>query len=224
MNNTDAQPRPLRRNAKQTRSRLLEAAGLQFATQGYRAANLRQICEDAEANLGAVRYYFGGKENLYREVLVQAGKGLTQAKPLPTLAQSENAQIALRDWIRYFFELLLIRRAAHPYMSRLVAREMAEPTGAFEHLLTNVLQPVRQALVEIVTDLSGLRPRDKVVQELSSHVLFLCLQYELARPILEGLGQSRPKQPKQIQALADRVHTFALAGILAHRQPQSKRA
>src|SRR5215472_16229012 len=50
-----------------TEKRLLEAAGEIFAEHGYRAATVRQICEKARANIAAVNYYFGDKEEFYMQ-------------------------------------------------------------------------------------------------------------------------------------------------------------
>ncbi|MBH5320040.1 TetR/AcrR family transcriptional regulator [Paenibacillus sp. GSMTC-2017] len=45
--------------------RILLAAKKLFASQGYDGTTIRQICEEASANVALVSYHFGGKENLY---------------------------------------------------------------------------------------------------------------------------------------------------------------
>src|SRR5712672_3065728 len=52
----------------ETRQRLLEAAGEVFAEHGFRNATIREICEKAKANIAAVNYHFGDKEELYAAV------------------------------------------------------------------------------------------------------------------------------------------------------------
>lgn len=46
--------------------RILLAAKKLFAKQGFDGTSVRQICEEAGANVALVSYYFGGKENVFR--------------------------------------------------------------------------------------------------------------------------------------------------------------
>lgn len=51
-----------------TRTQFLDAAERQFASRGYDGATIRAIAEAAGANLGALHYYWGSKQALFREV------------------------------------------------------------------------------------------------------------------------------------------------------------
>src|SRR5215472_2401527 len=55
-----------------TKTRLLEAAGEEFAEKGFEAARVRSICRRAGANLAAVNYHFGDKEQLYVAAVLEA--------------------------------------------------------------------------------------------------------------------------------------------------------
>jgi AcrR family transcriptional regulator len=56
-------------DGKDTREKLLDTAERLFAAQGFDATSLRQITTEAGANLAAVNYHFGSKEDLIVEVL-----------------------------------------------------------------------------------------------------------------------------------------------------------
>ncbi|MFC4768110.1 TetR family transcriptional regulator [Effusibacillus consociatus] len=45
--------------------RILLAAKKLFAKQGFDGTSVRQICEEAGANVALVSYHFGGKENVF---------------------------------------------------------------------------------------------------------------------------------------------------------------
>ncbi|BCG59764.1 TetR/AcrR family transcriptional regulator [Paenibacillus sp. URB8-2] len=45
--------------------RILQAAKKLFAQQGFNATTVRQICEEAGANVSLVSYYFGGKDKVF---------------------------------------------------------------------------------------------------------------------------------------------------------------
>jgi AcrR family transcriptional regulator len=64
-----------------TRERLLTAASRLFAEHGFRGASVRDICNHAGANPGAVSYHFGGKRQLYRAVLRRATARLADLTP-----------------------------------------------------------------------------------------------------------------------------------------------
>jgi len=205
---------PRRRDAAATRARLLAAAGEAFAADGYRGANLRRICASADANLGAVRYYFGGKLGLYREVLLDAYRDLLGAEPLPPLPR-DDPERALRVWLGYFLRMIVIRRRAHPYLSRVLSKELAQPTEVLDEIVRLVIAPMRAGLARIVAQITGAGARSREVAEKTNLVIFLCIQFEMVLPVLERLRTPPPATPAGVGRLAERVHRFALAGLRA---------
>lgn len=51
--------------------KIVLAAKKLFAKHGYDATSVRQICEEAGANVALVSYYFGGKESVFYEIFKQ---------------------------------------------------------------------------------------------------------------------------------------------------------
>ncbi|MGX1101373.1 TetR/AcrR family transcriptional regulator [Amorphus sp. MBR-141] len=58
-----------RRNAAETRQRILEAALVEFGARGLDAARIEDIAAQAETNRRMAYYYFGSKEGLYLAAL-----------------------------------------------------------------------------------------------------------------------------------------------------------
>lgn len=55
--------------AADTKARILDAAEQLFIESGYEAMSMRQVTSNADVNLAAVNYHFGGKESLIQAVL-----------------------------------------------------------------------------------------------------------------------------------------------------------
>ncbi|MFD0698163.1 TetR/AcrR family transcriptional regulator [Paenibacillus sp. GCM10027628] len=86
------------------RTRILLAAKKLFAKNGYDATSVRQICEEAGANVALVSYYFGGKESVYHEIFKQ----FFPTNKFPEFFSIEDPVEGIRTIIR---EVVLIRNA-----------------------------------------------------------------------------------------------------------------
>ncbi|MCB9832926.1 MAG: CerR family C-terminal domain-containing protein [Planctomycetes bacterium] len=201
--------------ADSTRTRLIMAAGEAFAEHGYRGANLRAICAAARANLGAVRYYFGGKMELYRETLLDAVRGVIADEADELRRQGSDPEEDLRRWIEVFLRVVLYRRARHPYLSRLFAMELAHPTGVIDDLVGVAIGPARDGLRQIIARLTGRGPRERAVAERANMIAFLCVQFEVLRPLVNRLGPRAPESMAEVRALGRRIHAFVRAGLVA---------
>lgn len=65
---TNAESKPRRTDAKK---RVLEAAEVLFAKHGFDAVSIRDITKSCGANVAAINYHFGGRENLVAEVMLR---------------------------------------------------------------------------------------------------------------------------------------------------------
>jgi AcrR family transcriptional regulator len=210
--------------AARTRRRLIDAAGELFAARGYQNASVRDICGRAGANLAAVKYHFGNKEGLYREVLLGAHRELRDREPIPRLEHFKTAELALTEWIRFTLRLVLLRRPSHPYVGRVLARELQQPTAVLTDLVQLVMQPVRKELERIIGTLLGPANSRARRGQLANFVLGLCAFHEFGRPVLERAGFPPPTREADVDRLADEVGAFALSGIRDARRRASHRA
>lgn len=64
-----------------TKERLLDAAECLFAEHGYTGTSLRMISQQASVNIASANYYFGGKEGLWKAVMMNEAmeKGTVRA-------------------------------------------------------------------------------------------------------------------------------------------------
>ena len=121
-----------------TRERLFQAGTRLFADSGYRGASVRDICNLAGSNPGAVSYHFGGKRQLYRAVLRRAADGLASLGPQPENENGENEKVSVVEALR----LLLNRMQANDAATRLLLRDLADGGAVAVESLTPPLRTV----------------------------------------------------------------------------------
>ena len=85
-----------------TRERILKAALKLFARKGIEGSSLRDITAEAGANLQAVDYHFGSKDDLVMAVLAQCAKPLIEKsiRELDALEKESGESLAIADIIR----------------------------------------------------------------------------------------------------------------------------
>ena len=196
-----------------TRQRLLDAAGAVFAEHGFRRATVREICRQAKANVAAVNYHFRDKEGLYAAVLRETHREAHEKYP-PTLGlgPAPTPPERLHAFVRSFL-LRLFDPGRPAWHGLLMAREMVEPTAAFEAVIEESTRPRYDLLQNIVRDLLGPQEREERVWLCASSVLGQCLHYHHARHVLARLHGGLPPCMRDVEGLTNHIVEFSLSGI-----------
>jgi AcrR family transcriptional regulator len=214
---------PLKSNSEEstsTEQRLLQAAGEIFAEFGYRAATVRQICEKAGANVAAVNYYYGDKERLYQAVL----RSVPDAHAVKYPSRSGlSAEATAPEQLRAYVQSLL-HRVFDPgrpgWHSKIIAREMVEPTRALDSLLEEVARPLHRELAGIVRLLLGASATDEDVRFCGLSIMGQCVYYHHARTVLARIYPEQKYGAKDVARLVQHISEFSLAALreLAQRR------
>jgi AcrR family transcriptional regulator len=131
-------PRAARADGEQTRERLLMAGLRLFAEKGYAQTSTREIAAAAQANIGAIAYYFEGKAGLYKAlynmpIAQELGQLPAQAATPPAEQQLQaNPQAWLRAHLAAFYSEFTESHKCGELVrlcTRLHMREMIDPTG-----------------------------------------------------------------------------------------------
>lgn len=207
----------------ETRERLLEAAGEVFAEQGFKAATIREICERAHANIAAVNYHFRDKETLYLEAANYA-MGLLEAKlrPLDAPPADASPEQVLKDFVSRFLSGLLGDKPA--WHSKLMARELVEPTSFLHRLIEEVCRPHMRQLASIVRRIVGNHTSPEQMNMCCNSIVGQCVIYAHSRPVLARLYPQDVTTPEFVERLADHITRFSLAGLKELTRSARKRA
>ena len=199
-------------NSIETEKRLLEAAGEIFAQYGYRAATVRQICEKAGANIASVNYHFGDKEGLYLAVLRSVPNANAEKYPSSLgLRPGATAEQKLRAYVQSLLQRVF-DEGRPGWHTKLIAREMIEPTRALDALLEEVARPVHQELAAIVSELLGPGASEAVVRRCTLSVMSQCVYYHHARTVIRRLYPEQKYSPEEIEQLATPHHSILPRG------------
>jgi TetR/AcrR family transcriptional regulator, regulator of cefoperazone and chloramphenicol sensitivity len=217
--------RKQRKDARDTRQRLLAAAAEVFAEKGFWEATHAEICKKARTNTAAVNYHFGSKENLYVEAWKHAFDRSIQAHP-PDGGVAPDAPVQERLHGRI---LAFMHRIADPDNREveIMHKEMANPTGLLSEAIRQVLEPMRRDTRAIVQELLGDGADEQQGRFCAMSIISQCFGPMLhLRRIKKTSDASQPGGPPMqfaVEELAAHITHFSLAGIRGIREELQKK-
>ncbi len=134
-----------------TKEALLLAAGELFAERGLAGTSVRAIARKAGANLAAVNYHFGSKENLYTEALRYVIRG-HQREPLRNLVPDDATGLSRQELSNVLADIIRTRFADLMFSGRpawrtvLAFRAIQSSSPALAALIDEDLGPDSRAL------------------------------------------------------------------------------
>ena len=197
-----------------TKARLLEAAGEEFAEKGFEKATIRGICDRAGANVAAVNYHFGDKEQLYARAVIEAHR-CEMREPedwRSAVSHIDEPKEQLRQFIAHFLTRVLAIEEEESWHHTLMLRELLRPTQASETLVREVIRPKFDLLRGF---LRKLRPEadERRLNALAFSVVGQCMHYKMARKLAQRLIGATEFAKLDVDYLTDHITTFSLAGL-----------
>lgn len=205
-------------SASDTKTRLLYAAGECFAEKGFHRTSLREICRLAELNVAMVKYYFGDKAGLYAAVLEhchQCGppRFLQEMGQTPTTPPEAR----LRQFVRAM--VARARGGDRPaWCGRILNRELVEPTEVRAEFVRREIKPVSELLLALVQELAGPGLSRQQTIRCALSIVGQCLHHRVAAGNIALLYPDYEYTPAELDALAEHIAAFSLAGLAALRR------
>lgn len=113
------------------KNRILLAAKKLFAENGFEGTSVRQICEEAGANVALVSYHFGGKENVFGALFEHFFPNDEVSGIDPDLDPAEGVRLLIREVTLY--------RYYEPELIRIVQQEIILNTPRIQKIRQHVM-------------------------------------------------------------------------------------
>jgi len=199
-----------------TRERILNRAEILFAQRGYRAVSIREITTAARCNLAAVNYHFGNKKNLYLEVfqsrwIPRAREVRENFRKTLTAGGAVTPDAVVRSLAQAFLEGPLTDEVRFRH-SQLMAREIAQPSAAFDQVAEKILQPFFKELSNLLRPfLTDESDEERLLLNIFS-VFAMVLYFNFARVAVSRIT-GRQYDAAFKTHLVEQITKFALTGM-----------
>ncbi len=198
-----------------TREQLLDVAERLFAERGYDAVSVREVTSGAGANLAAVSYHFGSKEELYVAAVRRAMEASRADEVWGLLAEPPTRRGEATARLAQFLRAFLARLLEGPEpnrCSRLMLLEAARPSAALQIVVERFVRPHEELLEGCVRAIApGLDKGE--ARDAARSILAQPLHYLVFRPFVEKSRRSRLDDPRDVLHLADHIARFSLRGL-----------
>ncbi len=195
------------------RTRLLAAAGPVFADKGYQAATVRDICLAAHVNVASVNYYFGDKETLYIETVKLARQMRADRFPMPDWPPGTSGSQRLHDFVVTMLSRIMAVDEAS-WNTRLMLREVLEPTGVCFRLVREYIRPLFETLLDILDELLPKTAPAHLRRQIGFSVIGQCLYYRVADEVVTALVPPEElREHFQSEQLADHITHWCLSAL-----------
>ncbi len=210
-----------RRDGEATRGRILEAAITLFGIKGYQGTAVADICAAAGANIASVNYYFGDKASLYQEAWNAAYQDALNAEPI---AAEDDEVRPPAERLRQHVRSLILRTAGIGPAGRLQLLRQTErrlPTGLLSKLQRRIRAPMREHLLNVLSELAPGMPQDQLVMCELSILAQTRAVAPLARESYEAL-EGISLDEAFLDRYADHICRFSIAAITALNGKRAK--
>jgi AcrR family transcriptional regulator len=207
---------------RETRDRLLKAAAQLFAERGFTKVTVRDICRAARANVALVNYHFGGKTGLYREVLQLA---IDTMRATNDAAREAGDGCQADERLRRYITVSMcraMRSGNAAWISRLIHREMTDPTPTFDVIVEQAFRPRVDDMAAIVAEILDCDTGDARVGQCVASIHAQWMLF-VPNPVASRFRAKLQLRHDDAAKLADHIARFSLAGIHAFSPGRSRR-
>lgn len=166
------------KNARDTKTRILDAAEELFASNGFRGTTIRAITGKAGVNLAAANYHFGSKKTLLEEVIKRRIIPLNEIRrerieEVRRTAGNNGGAPEVRDVMRAFIEPTLAFKDSSPGTKNFftfIGRSFTDPDDTVRQVFLTFITPMIELLFRTVSE---------ALPELPDEIIFWRLMFSI---------------------------------------------
>lgn len=198
--------------APDTKLRLMDVAERLFAERGFEGVGVRELTTAAGANLGAITYHFGSKEELLVQTFLRRFRPTNEerARRLQAVMQGHpTGRVPVTEVVEAMLRPPLETASRHPYFPVLLSRILSFPPACIVQVLDDesaasvvpFLEALRLAMPDIPTGALTFR-----VRLAGGALLATAAQMR---------GRSQKQQGTEFEAALHSLVQFVSAGLAA---------
>jgi AcrR family transcriptional regulator len=212
------QENEIKKKVDDTATRILDAAEVLFSENGFTGTSARDITSSAGCNVASINYYFGGKDNLYKEVCKRRLNALRDFRinSINDFMAKDPADISLEGLLLNFsnaFLAPLIEEATGRNVMKLMVREMLYPqlpaNMVFDELILPMSTVLQQAMVKVCPGLD---------EQQAMWSIFSLVGQLLHTMHIQGMLANDPDEKFSdfdVPSAVDHIVAFTVAGVEA---------
>jgi len=179
------------------RARVLEVACELFAEAGFHGTHLREICKRAGTNVAGVCYHFQSKEGLYKAVIMEAGRRISEDHVGFVASRHLPPEERLLELVESLLQRLSDQCA---WIAKLLAREWLDPACGAQNYAASGLERDFVLLQAVMRDFLGAKADNEAIRlhalSLIGECVFYCLAGENLQHPLTQLAVGLPSRSR----------------------------
>jgi AcrR family transcriptional regulator len=200
------------------RARLIDAATRLFAEHGLDGTSTRDIAKAADLNISLISYYFGGKEGLYKAIILEfASEMKRQSERILAVVDlahldRESFKKSMRTLIEEMIPLKFSSRAMHSLLQREMISGMPHSKEIYENVFSKILG-------DIVGIYEAGQKKGFVKKELNPYIVFFSMihatdtYFQMCQ--CKTTVQTKILQiPEQMKEYSEQMYMIFVEGVL----------
>ncbi len=200
------------------RARLIDAATKLFAEHGLDGTSTRDIAKAADLNISLISYYFGGKEGLYKAIILEFASEMKKQseKILAPVDLAHLDRESFKNSMRTLIEEMIPLKFSSRDMHSLLQREMISGMPHSREVYENVFSKI---LADIVAIYETGRKKGFVKKEIDPYIVFFSMihatdTYFQMCQCQTSVQTKILKMPEQMKEYSEQMYMIFVEGVL----------